>query len=414
MTWRDKYRTASFRGVEFHVESADGTYGRRQAVHEHAQRDVPYTEDLGRKAREFSLTGYVIGVDYDLQREEIIKASEQSGPGLLVHPYRGEMTVVCRGLGVNESSADGGMCRLTFTFLEAGEASFPSTKVDHVNAIGAAGNEVTLAAKQSFLSEYLTTGYPAFVSEAASARVAELGDFLTSSGAMLSENIEAASDFYSSAQGLVSDAYDLVQEPLDMVNRVLGVVGNIRSAFGASAFGVLIDLYDKYSTTFSGRTSTNSRKQEGANYTAMNSLVRQAALAEASQAAVVTESTTTLSNGTTRPAIKPTEYDSYQEAVEIRDALVDRLDAESESTPNDSAYTALTALRTEVVKAVPSSNAELPRLVSYAPRETLPSLLVAYQVYGDATRADEIATRNSPRYPGFLIGGQTLEILADG
>ena len=46
MGWRDNYRAASFRGVAFFVESADSTHGRRQAVHEHAQRDVPYTEDL--------------------------------------------------------------------------------------------------------------------------------------------------------------------------------------------------------------------------------------------------------------------------------------------------------------------------------------------------------------------------------
>lgn len=50
----------------------------------------------------------------------------------------------------------------------------------------------------------------------------------------------------------------------------------------------------------------------------------------------------------------------------------------------------------------------------YTPRETLPSLLVAYQIYGDAGRADEIAARNTPRHPGFLVGGNQLEVLADG
>lgn len=414
MSWRDKYRTASFRGVEFHVESADGTYGRRQAVHEHAQRDVPYTEDMGRKAREFSLTGYAIGVDYDLQRDEIIKASEQAGPGLLVHPYRGEMTVVCRGLGVSESSTDGGMCRLTFTFLESGEASFPSTKVDHVNAIAKASNEVTVVAQEECLVGYATSGYPAFVTEAARVRIAELGEYLSAPGTFLSDNIDAGSEFYSSARSVVSDAYDLALSPLDMVKSVTGVIGSIRSAFGSNAFGVLIDLFDQYASAFSGRTSTGSRKQEAANYTAINSIVRQVALAEAAQAAVVTEGTTTLGNGSTRPVSTPTTFDSYQQAVAVRDALVDRIDAEAESTSSDASYSTLSALRTEVVKAVPSSNAELPRLVSYAPRETLPSLLVAYQVYGDATRADEIAKRNAPRYPGFLIGGQSLEILADG
>ena len=414
MTWRDKYRTASFRGVEFHVESAESAHGRRQAVHEHAQRDVPYTEDLGRKAREFSLTGYLVGKEYDLQRDRIIEACEQAGPGALVHPYRGEMTVVCRGLTVSESSDDGGMCRLTFTFLESGEASHPSTSIDHVNAISAAGNQVTVEAEQGFLKEYVTEGYPAFVVESASARLAEFGEFLSSPGAALSDNLEAASAFYSKARALTSGAYDLAMKPLRMADSVLDLVGSVRSAFGSSAFGVLTDLFDRYSTAFGGRASTASRQQQAANYNAMNALVRQAALAEAAQAAVVTETTVTLANGGTRPATADTEYDSHQQAVDTRDALVDRLDTEAESTQSDAAYIALSALRTEVVKAVPNPAQDLPRLVSYAPRQTLPSLLVAYQLYGDAARADEIARRNSPRNPGFLIGGQSLEIVANG
>lgn len=414
MTWRDKYRTASFRGVEFHVESAESAHGRRQAVHEHAQRDVPYTEDLGRKAREFSLTGYLVGKEYDLQRDRIIEACEQAGPGALVHPYRGEMTVVCRGLTVSESSDNGGMCRLTFTFLESGEASYPSTSIDHVNAISEAGNQVTAEAAQGFLQEYVTDGYPAFVVESAGARLSEFGEFMSAPGAALSENVDAASEFYSKARVVASGAYDLAATPLRMVDSVLDLVGSVRSAFGSSAFGVLTGLFDRYSTTFGGKTSTASRRQQAANYNAMNALVRQAALAEAAQAAVATETTVTLANGSTRPVTADAEYDSHQAAIDTRDALVDRLDGEAEATQRDSAYIALSALRTEVVKAVPNPAQDLPRLVRYSPRQTLPSLLVAYQLYGDAARADEIERRNSPRNPGFLTGGQPLEIVANG
>ncbi|MBC3492721.1 DNA circularization protein [Pseudomonas taiwanensis] len=422
MTWRDKYRTASFRGVEFHVESAESSHGRRQAVHEHAQRDTPYTEDLGRKAREFSLAGYLVGKEYDLQRDQIIEVCEQAGPGALVHPYRGEMTVVCRGLTVSESSEDGGMCRLTFTFLESGEASYPSTSIDHVNAISEAGNQVTVEAEKGFLQEYVTEGYPAFVVESASAQLAEFGEFLSAPGEALSENIEAASDFYSKARAVVSEAYGLAMKPLRMVDSVLDLVGSVRSAFGSNAFGVLTDLFDRYSTAFGGNTATSSggnaptasRKQQAVNYNVMSALVRQAALAEAAKAAVVTDVTVTLANGSTRSATTDTEYDSHQEAINVRDTLVDRIDTEAETTLVDSTYIALSALRTEVVKAVPSPTQDLPRLARYTPRQTLPSLLVAYQLYGDASRADEIARRNSPRNPGFLTGGQPLEIVANG
>jgi len=431
MGWRDNYRAASFRGVPFFVESADSTHGRRQAVHEHAQRDVPYTEDLGRKAREFSVSGYLIGVDYQTQRDELEKACETAGPGVLVHPYRGEMTVECRGLGISESTADGGMCMVKLTFLEAGEASYPSAKVDTVNAISAKGNAVTAAAEKSFVSDFLTTGFPAYVAESAAAGLAELGEFMAAPGLSFAGDLQAASDFYQQAKGLAADAYSLVQQPLNMVSRITGLFGSVRAAFGSGALSMLISLFDRSPSSYSGSTSTPSRRQQATNTVALNALVRQVAIAEAAKAAVVTQTTvstpipvvagrattavqSTVQTSNVRTTLTPTVYDSYQAAIKVREELVDRIDAESEATPSDEVYLALSDLRTSVVQAVPNPEQDLARIVQYVPKETLPSLLVAYQIYGNAARADEITSRNSPRHPGFLMGGNKLEVLADG
>lgn len=414
MTWRDNYRPASFRGVVFFVEKADSTHGRRQAVHEHAQRDVPYTEDLGRKAREFSVSGYLIGLEYQVQRDELIKACETAGPGVLVHPYRGEMTVECRGLGVGENTADGGMCMVTLTFLEAGEASYPAAKVDTVNAISAKGNAVTDAAGKGLVSDFLTTGFPAYVAEAAASGLADIGEFMSAPGISLGGELQAASDFYQQAKDLASDAFSLVQQPLQMVSRIQSLIGSVRSAFGNNSLNMLTGLFDRSTTSYTGSTATPSRRQQATNFTAMNAYVRQAAIAEAAKAAVVTQVPVVTAGGLTQISTKPTVYDSYQSAIKVRDDLVERIDTESETTPNDELYVALSDLRTSVVQAVPSPDQDLARIVQYSPRETLPALLVAYRLYGDAGRSDEIAARNSPRHPGFLIGGTPLEVLADG
>lgn len=435
MTWRDTYRAATFRGVAFFVESADSSHGRRQAVHEAAQRDIPYTEDLGRKSREFSVVGYLLGKDYHLNRDKLIEACELAGPGALVHPYRGEMNVVCRGLNVSETAAEGGKCTIALTFLEAGEAAYPSANVDSVNAISAKGNTVTAAAEKSFVANFLTTGFPAFVADSATKGLADFGDFMAAPGLSFSGDLKAASDYYQKALGLVSDASGLVQRPLSMVSRITGLIGSVRSAFGVNALSMLTSLFDRSPVTYSASTATPSRQQQATNAIAMNALVRQVAMAEAAKAAVVTQTPVTASTSLsptstsaaqisagstlTAPGVVqsrpvPTVYDSYQEAIKVREDLVERIDAETEATPNDEVYVALSDLRTSVVQAVPNPEQNLARIVQYVPRETLPSLLVAYQIYGDAGRSEEIATRNAPRHPGFLTGGQQLEVLADG
>ncbi|SDI55257.1 DNA circularization protein [Pseudomonas abietaniphila] len=422
MAWRDNYRAATFRGVGFFVATADSSHGRRQAVHETAQRDIPYTEDLGRKSREFSITGYLLGKEYDVAREELIKACEQQGPGVLVHPYRGELTVVCRGLNVNETSEEGGKCTLSMTFLEAGEASYPSAKVDSVNAISEKGNEVTETAKENFVSDFLTKGYPSFVADAATTKIKELSDYLSSPEFIVSSDIQAPSDYYDKVKSIGSDAFDLIQQPFDFANQVVDAIGSVRSAFGSSAFGMLVDLYNQYFPSKDDDDDagsvlavlTPSRQQVVKNESAVSALVRQAAIAQAAIAAVVTQTTETVSNGGTKTASAPAKYDSYEAAIKVRTELADNLDEESEITNNDLVYVALTDLRTAVVQAVPDPELDLPRLAKFSPRQTLPSLLVAYQLYGDASRADDIVARNDPRRPGFLTGGQPLEVLANG
>jgi len=418
MTWRDTYRPATFRGAAFFVESADSSHGRRQAVHEAAQRDIPYTEDLGRKSREFGVTGYLLGKEYHLARDELIKACELAGPGVLVHPYRGEMTVVCRGLNVSESSAEGGKCTISLTFLEAGEASYPSAKVDTVNAISAKGNLVTEVAKAGFVADFVTTGFPAYVAQAAEAGVKSFSDFMASPSFNFTSDIQAASDFYSEAKSIGEDAFSLIQQPLALVNKITGIVGSIRSAFGSNGLGMLMNLFDQYASSDAEKpssTATPSRQQQTTNTRLFAAVIRQTAVAEAAKAAVVTQVTTvTTSPKNTSTSASLTQYDSHQDAIAVRDQLTDRLDTESEATKSDEAYVALTDLRTTVIQAVPNPDQALPKLVEYRLRQTLPSLLVAYQLYGDASRSDDLVSRNDPRHPGFMIGGRSIEVLADG
>jgi prophage DNA circulation protein len=416
MAWRDNYRAATFRGVGFFVATADSSHGRRQAVHETAQRDIPYTEDLGRKSREFGITGYLLGKEYDVAREDLIKACEQAGPGVLVHPYRGELTVVCRGLTVSESSDEGGKCTLTLTFLEAGEASYPSAKVDSVNAISEKAGAVTEAGKENFVSDFLTKGYPSFVAEAATTQIKGLSDFLSSPEFIVSSDVQAVSDYYDQVKGIGSDAFELIQTPFALADKVAGAIGSIRSAFGGRAFGMLMGLYNQYFSSDDGNSGsrTPSRQQVATNTNAVAGLVRQAAISQAAVAAVVTQTTEDVSNGGTKTTSTPTKYDSYESAITVRTELADGLDEESETTTSDLVYVAVTDLRTAVVQAVPDPEQDLPRLATFSPRQTLPSLVVAYQLYGDAGRAEDIVVRNDPRRPGFLMGGKQLEVLANG
>lgn len=121
MSWQDRLRPSSFRGVPFRVDEAIRGGGRRQALFEFPKRDIPYAEDMGRRARRFTVQGYIIGPDYIENRDALIEALEQEGPGLLVHYLYGEFQVSVDNYVISESRERGGFCRFDAQFMEAGE-----------------------------------------------------------------------------------------------------------------------------------------------------------------------------------------------------------------------------------------------------------------------------------------------------
>ncbi|QEL49867.1 DNA circularization N-terminal domain-containing protein [Enterobacter sp. LU1] len=88
-SWLFKLQPASFRGVPFKVSGDEGTFGRRATTHEYPLRDVPFTQDMGRKARRYSVSAYLVGNDYMSQRDRLLTALEQGGSATLIHPYYG-------------------------------------------------------------------------------------------------------------------------------------------------------------------------------------------------------------------------------------------------------------------------------------------------------------------------------------
>ena len=131
MPWRDRLLQASFRGVEFGVADHEAKIaGRRVQTHEYPGRDVPYTEDLGKRTKQFGIEGYVVGDDYAAQLDRLIQACDMAGPGELVHPYRGVRQVACVELNVNERTSEGRMARLSFQFVEAGANQYPTDRAN--------------------------------------------------------------------------------------------------------------------------------------------------------------------------------------------------------------------------------------------------------------------------------------------
>jgi prophage DNA circulation protein len=122
--WRDRLRPASFRGAGFNVETSGKSSGRRTVLHEYPKRDIPFAEDMGRRAKRFRINGFLIGRDYLTARDKLITALEAEGPGILIHPSLPQLEVMCEGYTVEETRERGGYCSFDMTFVEHGVPGF--------------------------------------------------------------------------------------------------------------------------------------------------------------------------------------------------------------------------------------------------------------------------------------------------
>ncbi len=141
---------ASFRGVPFEVVNDRIGAGRRVAVHEYPFRDMPYAEDIGRRARRIPVTGYVIGDDAPAQAQSLLDACEQKGPGILVLPTMGMFQVLCASSESEERWDEQRYVEFRIEFVEAGELLYPSSAKDSQDTTASAADNAAGAASQDY------------------------------------------------------------------------------------------------------------------------------------------------------------------------------------------------------------------------------------------------------------------------
>lgn len=108
---------ASWRGVPFAVFEAQDTAGRKVAVKDFPYRDLPEVEDLGRAIERLSLRCFINGDDVYQQRNALRTACNTAGPGDLVYPSRGTISVALESSSFQESVDEGGNVHFELVFV---------------------------------------------------------------------------------------------------------------------------------------------------------------------------------------------------------------------------------------------------------------------------------------------------------
>ncbi len=458
-TWRDELHPASFRGVPFHVDSDNMPVGRRTQVHEYPQRDKPLVEDLGRVTREIKIAAFVIGEDFLIKRDALLNALDKPGAGELIHPWYGRLMVTATGCSVGHERREGGMARFDLVFVEDGEKGFPAGVPNTARQLEESSEtllqsairrykEAMAAVNRARLAVVMLQNGIAGVQMAIAQELRQLTGLVSSVEALADMLINAPGNFaamirgqFSSVGGSRSTGYRW------------GPSSSTLSSSAASSSASSIEADPEFASTVAGLPEADPEFSTfAASSRAITSQVEQSRelAAQVIAAAAAIEAGSTAAGGAATAAVieaarelvrdalivlavrtaaampvvqAPAPLSGYPslqqqvaspiarpdvpvtaDVVAVRDAIEAALVAAEQTAPHEH-FEVLEVVRKQVRVHLTEVARAGVRLAEVTTLESLPAVVLAYQRYGDATRAAEIVTRNKVAHPGFLPVG---------
>ena len=118
MSWEENLLDASFRGVPIDVADENLEAQRFTSQHGTPYKDGDSVEDLGRGARVFALRVIFNGPNYEFSLRALLDALDTIGPGELIHPIYGSVSVVTQSWKVHHTAERPDFAEVDLQFLE--------------------------------------------------------------------------------------------------------------------------------------------------------------------------------------------------------------------------------------------------------------------------------------------------------
>jgi prophage DNA circulation protein len=398
-TWRDSVREASFKGVPFFFDTDDLPIGRRLQTHRYPQRDRPYSEDMGRVAREFNIRAFVGGPDCFEQRDVLLRAVNEEGAGQLVHPYYGTMRVKAGVGSVSHDRRNGGVVDFDLNFIEDDDQEFPAETVN-------TGQVLEMGAE-----DYLSASLTQFEQAMALIKTGQIGiesilDSATAVFTTLYETVRPIADAFRSAQNL---AYLVMNAPSRIPAQIQAAFGGYVTAFDGFQSSCS-DAAGKCSAVQSlDGVPSPQGTQAKAVHAALVDLAQNVILVDVVRDVAAMPIVTPPASPTGAPSVDvqvvaPVAYPEVptsDDIVGVIDVVTDQLWEQALQAPYEQ-FEAIADIRRQVENHLQAVARQGVRLQYHGATQVQPALVLSYELYGTAARAAEIVERNKISHPGFL------------
>jgi len=414
--WRQQIQQSSFRGVDFEIDTATMQFGRRGPIHQFPFKDVPFAEDVGRQARVFRVNAYVDGDNYLDRRDALLKAIENFDvPGTLIMPTFGTIRVKpSADSTVTYNNRIGGIETFSLIFTEAGSQEFPKATTNTKETSKIRADEVANTVKgegadninfeQKLPDSTEGVNDPDSFADQSIKIIEAFNESVfdaVETGIQISDKVD---EFTRKFRNFRADARTLILDPLSLLNATDTIYSDLREVYNAAsdfpgAFDAFRDIFNSEVDDIAKVIDTIDpvRIQQDKNNQALKDGNRNLLLKEMS---IITADETFISTDQVRRR-RSEILDLFEIQIENAGDNFDRCQRD-----------ALVDLRSAVVADLNSKIGGLPDEVIITLGDVTPADALAYKLYADAFRAEEIADTNKIINPNFLPPATPLNVLS--
>lgn len=397
MGWANDLHDASFRGVRFDVTSTRDSSAKSLAIHQAPYANDALIDDMGNDAKHLSVDAIFTGDDYLIRLNALTAALDAYGPGELMHPIYGTLTVQVRDYSVYHDADTVDFASVSIQFIQA-----KSSKPDLFTPV-----QVTKLP----LDVLLEQAAEALEQDLAAIQIADKNRFFN----VLNRVRNAIQD----VRQRLNLAISTVDQVLSPQSWAVGLLDDVRALVRAdvsiSAFARWRDLFyrvERYGSLFSNDDNP---------FDSVPSLMQfdsavQVATALATTQIVIDIVQEELSS--TQPiSTRMTPLDLAQIRKETRELLQAAIAAERESGDQTGHSVAMIQLYKQLADQVHMQIQTLiearPPLSTYTVKAPCTYHWLAHHLYGDLSRADEIQHLNPTlENPALLMPGVEVVVYA--
>jgi len=380
--------------ARFYSRSAEmPRLGRKTVAHEYPNSDNRYVEDLGKNAGE-----YVLDIEiqettasaYKRSRNALIKLLETQGIGRLTHPTFGKKKVVPQLASMTEDFiTENGVVAFRITFLESTLNIFPTSTQGNQGFIAGLYDRV-LGENESVLADlvdYFSGGIELF--NQARDGLQEITQTINDVVSTINGVADEVAAFSADIKDFTSSIITLMQTPANLARRFTTIYNSIATI--TDDFNIMTNIVLQIFGS-GNRTKING---SSALITQLNT--NNIALANYTDVACLTIAYLATTN------ISFTSQSDIDTMLARLNEAFETLDPDS---VNEDVYYDLQEMRTQNRLLLQNLRTTLPYYVSLR-TNLIPSAVLAYNLYGDSSRSDELNALNGIEDPCFISGNIT-------